>query len=152
MDVTKHNNMETIMTWHPYCLLEIYNTTHVDIYIHIHMYIYQNITSKHIPKIFSQTMNREGCISRIWSVISHVASSGPNFFQCTLTYSIAWFQSIIIFFYKMHWGSSWNFLSGSTCNTNKLITWSTSLTYFLRNDTWKTSCNFIVGGDRKSVV
>ena len=48
----KQTNMtpNNITTWHPYLLLELYNTTRGDIYIHIHMYIYQ----KHHTKTYTK--------------------------------------------------------------------------------------------------
>lgn len=142
----KQTNMTTIMAWHPYRLLELYNTTHGGIYIHIHSTYTKNITSKYIPKKFTQLVNREWYIAHIWSVISHVASSGPKCFHYTLTCSIARFQSTRIFLCNIYWGFGWNSPSSSSCNTNQSITWSTSLTYFLSNYTWKTSWTFIVEG------
>ena len=41
----KENQHDKIATWKPYRLLEIYNTSHGGIYIHIHIYIYQNFFS-----------------------------------------------------------------------------------------------------------
>jgi len=82
----------------------------------------QNTTSNTYQNTSTQLVNREGYIAHIWSTISHVASSGPKYFHFTLTSSIALFQSMICFRYKMNWGSRWNYPSGSTCNTNQWIT------------------------------
>lgn len=43
---------------------------------------------KHIPKTFTQSVKREGWMANIWSSISHVPSSIPKWFHCTLTWSI----------------------------------------------------------------
>ena len=145
----QHKNMKTIITWHPYRLLDICNITSGSIYIHIHMFIYQT-SPKHIPKTYTkisaQLENKKGYIARIWSTISHVASSSPKCFHCTLTCPIAWFQSMRIFLCKTYCGSCWNSPFGFTCNTYHSITWSTYLKYFLGNDTCKTSWTFIFGG------
>ena len=134
----QHNNMTTIMTWHSYLLLELYNTAHGGIYIHIHMYIYKNIIPKHVRKTytFARPVNREGYMAYILSTISHVASSGPKCFHYTLTCLISRFHSMSTFFYKIECGSSWNSPTCSTCNINQSITWSTYLTYLLSNDIW----------------
>ena len=142
----QHRNMTTIMTWHLYLLLELYKIAHGGIYIHIHMYTYQTITPKHISRKFTQPVNKEGYIARIWSTISHVASLGPKCFHCTLNCLISRFGSMSTFLCNIHWGSDRNYPSGSTCNTNHSITWSTSLTYFLCNDTWNTLQNFTIKG------
>jgi hypothetical protein len=58
--------------------------------------------------------NKIGYACFMASSISHVASSGPKCFHCTLTCAMVRFQSEVSFLSNMHWGFGRNSPSGST--------------------------------------
>jgi len=150
----QQDNIITIITWHQYCLLELYNLSHGGIYICIHIHTHTKTSVKHVPNIYQhqtktalpQPTSNEGWSVCIWSAFSHVASSGPKCFHFTLASSIGLFLSMRFFCYNMHWRSGWNSPSWFTYNTDQSITWLTSFIYFLSNEISKTSWNFTMRG------
>jgi len=108
--------------------------------------------NKHCPRCLKHHIYtfihkiKKGYANLISSSSSHVASSAPKCFHCTLTYMMARFHNIVSLLSMMHWGSGWNYPSGSTCITVQSITWLESCTYFFNKDTVNTLWAITVGG------